>query len=397
MNILFVLYHDFSANSAVHVHNFANQLAAHSHSTAVAIPHGADRGAGLGEQNYSVQLFDEVDGDWPRVFPDGRAPDIVHAWTPRENVRLFCEKLAGFCSFHLFIHLEDNEELILEVNLGSSFEKLARSHFLDVPINLSHPRHYRDFIASADAVTLIMDRLARFVPATVPQLILWPGADANLFYPRARDPQLLEGLGIAPGTIVLCYTGNVHSANARDVRSIYLAAAILDREGPPARLIRTGRDFCSFLGPHEEWTHRISIELGHVPYPEIPSWLSLADVLVQPGADNAFNEFRLPGKLPEFFAMGRPVIVPNTNVGRFARHGEDAWVLEKVDALGIVDAVLELRENGDLSERLGQGALAFARKNFDWGKNAGELAAFYEKIAAAPPKKHDDVSATTSS
>ena len=25
-NILFVLYHDFSANSAVHVHNFANQL-----------------------------------------------------------------------------------------------------------------------------------------------------------------------------------------------------------------------------------------------------------------------------------------------------------------------------------------------------------------------------------
>ena len=94
----------------------------------------------MNEQNYFLQRFDQVDGDWSRVFPDGRAPDIVHAWTPRENVRLFCEKLAGFCSFHLFIHLEDNEELILEVNLGSSFEKLARSRFLDVPVNLSHPR-----------------------------------------------------------------------------------------------------------------------------------------------------------------------------------------------------------------------------------------------------------------
>jgi glycosyltransferase involved in cell wall biosynthesis len=397
VNILFVLYHDFSANSAVHVHNFANQLALLGHSAAVAIPDDSDRGSGLGEQAYSVHRFDYVDGDWSRVFPDGRAPDVVHAWTPRENVRLFCDKLAGFCSFKLFIHLEDNEELILEVNLGSSFEKLTRSRFLDIPVNLAHPQHYRAFIASADAVTMIMDRLAQFVPSTVPQLILWPGADAELFYPRARDPQLLEGLGIEPGTIVLCYTGNVHSANARDVRSVYLAAAILDREGTPARLIRTGRDFCSFLGPHEEWTHRISIELGHVPYQEIPPLLSLADALIQPGADNAFNEFRLPGKLPEFFAMGRPVIVPKTNVGRFVRHGEDAWVLDKVDGLGIVNAILELRGNRELGERLGQGAVAFARKYFDWKKNGSELAAFYDRIAAGRPREHDDVSATTSS
>lgn len=397
MNILFVLYHDFSANSAVHVHNFANQLAALGHSTAVAIPNDADRGRDLGDQAYSVHRFDLVDGDWSRVFPDGRAPDIVHAWTPRENVRLFCDKLAGFCSFHLFVHLEDNEELILEVNLGSSFEKLKRSRFLDVPINLSHPHHYRDFIAAADGVTMIMDRLAQFVPSTVPQLILWPGADTALFYPRPRDPQLLEGLGIQPRTTVLCYTGNVHSANARDVRSVYLAAAILDREGTPTRLIRTGRDFCSFLGPHEEWTHRISIDLGHVPYQEIPALLSLADALVQPGTDDAFNEFRLPGKLPEFFAMGRPVIVPKTNVGRFLQHGENAWLLDKVDGLGIVNAILELHRNKELAERLGQGALAFARKNFDWKKNSGELAGFYDKILAGQSRKPHDVSATTSS
>jgi hypothetical protein len=90
-NILFVLYHDFSANSAVHVHNFANQLAALGHSTAVAIPEDTDRGAGLGEQNYSVQRFDQVDGEWSRVFANGHPPAVVHAWTPRENVRLFCE------------------------------------------------------------------------------------------------------------------------------------------------------------------------------------------------------------------------------------------------------------------------------------------------------------------
>ncbi|HSP44987.1 MAG TPA: hypothetical protein VLO30_03260, partial [Chthoniobacterales bacterium] len=293
-NILFVLYHDFSANSAVHVHNFANQFAALGHSTAVAIPEDTDRGAGFGEQNYSIQRFDQLDGDWSRVFANGGPPDFVHAWTPRENVRLFCEKLAGFCDFSLIVHLEDNEELILEVNLGTPFHKLARSPSAEFPPNLSHPHHYRAFIASANGVTMIIDRLERFVPSAMPKLILWPGADEELFFPRPRDPQLLEQLGIAEGTVVLCYTGNVHSANSRDVRSLYLAAAILDREGTPARLVRTGRDFCSFLGPDEEWAYKISIELGYVSYREIPALLSLADVLVQPGADNAFNEFRLP-------------------------------------------------------------------------------------------------------
>jgi glycosyltransferase involved in cell wall biosynthesis len=331
-----------------------------------------------------VQRFDHVDGDWSRTFPDGRPPEIVHAWTPRENVRLFCEKVAGFCDFSLFVHLEDNEELILEVNLGMSFEKLVRTR-AETPSNLSHPRNYRAFIASATGVTMIMDRLERFVPPNVPKLVLWPGADEKLFSPRPRDPGALELLGIAPGTVVLSYTGNVHSANSRDVRSLYLAAAILDREGTPARLIRTGRDFCSFLGPDEEWAYRVSVELGHVPYQEIPGLLSLADVLIQPGGDNAFNEFRLPGKLPEFFAMGRPVIVPRTNLGRFLRHGEDAWVLEKVDALGIVDAVLEICANESLSERLATGAVAFARQHFDWKKNTDTLADFYDR--AAVPRK----------
>lgn len=392
-NILFVLYHDFSANSAVHVHNFANQLAALGHSTAVAIPEDKDTGSTLGAQNYPVRRFDEVDGDWSRVFPDGRRPEIIHAWTPRENVRLFCEKLADFCEFSLFIHLEDNEELIVEVNLGIPFEKLLRSR-TETPPNLSHPQNYRDFIASATGVTMIMDRLERFVPPETPKLVLWPGADEKLFHPRPRDPALLEQLGISEGTLVLCYTGNVHSANARDVRSLYLAAAILDREGIPARLVRTGRDFCPFLGPDEEWGRWISIELGHVRYQEIPDILSLADVLIQPGADNAFNEFRLPGKLPEFFAMGRPVIVPRSNVGRFVRHGEEAWVLDRVDALGIVATVLELRRDKQLSRRLASGASAFCRQHFNWETNARALIAFYDEIALKPKDYANAATAT---
>ena len=381
-NILFVLYHDFSANSAVHVHNFANQLATSGHAVAVAIPDGDETGSALGEQRYSVLTYDQADGNWTRVFSNGQPPDVLHAWTPRENVRLFCEKIRALCSALLFIHLEDNEELILEANLGSSFEELARAGSMKLPGNLAHPRNYRRFIAGADGVTLIMDRLEKFVPATVPTIILWPGADTNLFFARARDETFLTGLGVPPENIVLCYTGNVHSANAREVRSLYLAAAILSREGIPTTLVRAGKDYCPFLGPDEKWAREISIDLGYVNHVDVPRVLGLADFLVQPGANDAFNEYRLPAKLPEFFAMGRPVLLPLTNVGRFVRHGHEAWVLPKMDALGIVDAIQTLRTDEQAASRLAEGALAFCREHFDWKKNTGALERFYEQIHA---------------
>jgi glycosyltransferase involved in cell wall biosynthesis len=379
-NILFVLYHDFTANSAVHVHNFANRLVDSGHSVAVAIPERDDSGSALGDQHYRVLSFTETDGNWTRLFSNGLAPDVLHAWTPRENVRLFCEKVRGLCSPLLFIHLEDNEELILEVNLGRAFKELASAEGIKLPGNLAHPRNYRRFIAEADGVTMIMDRLEKFVPNGVRRIILWPGADRELFFPRERDEAFLAGLGVPPGNIVLCYTGNVHSANAREVRSLYLAAAILSREGIPTTLVRAGKDYCPFLGPDEKWARNVSVDLGYVRHLDIPPLLGLADFLIQPGTDDTFNEYRLPAKLPEFFAMGRPLILPLTNVGRFVRHGQDAWVLPKVDALGIVDTLKTLRADEKLMARLSAGALAFCDEHFDWRKNATALEDFYEQI-----------------
>ena len=379
-NILFVLYHDFTANSAVQVHNFANQLAAFGHGVAVAVPDNRETVAHLGERAYAAVAFPECDGAWAGIFSNGQGPDIVHAWTPRENVRLFCEKLKGLASFVLIIHLEDNEELILEANLGSPFEELASSTTITFPGNLSHPHNYPRFLASAAGVTVIMDRLAKFAPAHVPKHILWPGADRDLFFPRPKDGALLASLGIAPGSIVLCYTGNTHSANFREVRSLYLAVAILNREGIQATMVRAGSDHRPFLGPDETWARRHTVELGYVEHVNVPPLLSLADFLVQPGAADEFNEYRLPAKLPEFFAMGRPVILPHTNVGRFVRHGDDAWVLPKVDALGIVDALQKLRGNSRLIERLSAGALAYCDEHFDWKKNTRALEEFYGQI-----------------
>ena len=395
-NILFVLYHDFSANSAVHVHNFANQLARSGQSVAVAIPKGDNSGAALGEQRYSVWNFPDVDGNWSRIFPNAKPPDILHAWTPRENVRLFCEKIRSLDSPLVFVHLEDNEEQILESNLGRPIAEIARSKTIKIPGNLAHPQNYRRFIADADGITMIMDRLEKFVPDNVPRIILWPGADRESFFPRPKDTNFLASLGLSQNNIILCYPGNVHSANAHEVRSLYVAAAILQREGIPTTLLRAGKDYSPFLGPDETWASEISIDLGYTNHVDVPRILALADFLIQPGKNDAFNEYRLPAKLPEFFAVGRPVLLPLSNVGRFVRHGEEAWVLPKVDALGIVDALKELRGNNHLRTQLSVGALAFAQEHFDWGKNTATLTRFYEEVGSTRAKTNYDRSASIS-
>lgn len=380
MNVLFALYYDFSANSAIHVHSFANQLVRLGNHVAVAVPSRKETGPNLGQQLYSVANFAEIGGSWINLFPNGRPPDVVHAWTPRENVRLFCHKLRSICSFNLVVHLEDNEEVIVEANLGTPFSKLAAMPSLEVPPGLSHPQRYRHFLGEASGITIIIDRLEKFVPSGMPQLVLWPGADAKLFYPQPKNEALLAQLRIPINSTILCYAGNVHSVNAREVRSLYLAVAMLNREGMPMTLVRAGRDYYPFLGPDEQWARKYSVELGYVKHVDIPRVLSLADVLIQPGRDDIFNEYRLPSKLPEFFAMGRPVVLPHTNVGRFVNHGEHAWVLSKVDALAIVETVQRFRTDESLVKHLSEGAHQFYEQHFKWETSARKLEQFYEAL-----------------
>jgi len=380
LNILFVLYNDFNCNSAIHVHNFANLLTRLGHSVAVAVPKNKATCSNLGERSYQIANFSEASDNCFILFDNKQPPNVVHAWTPRENVRRFCEKVKQVCPYALVVHLEDNEEVIVEANLKMPFSEAAKLPDSALPLSLSHPNYYREFLAQASGITIIMDRLQEFVPATTPALLLWPGADPELFHPRKKDLQFAEQLRIPANSTVFCYTGNVHAANAREVRSLYLAVAVLNREGVPTTLVRAGRDYYPFLGSDDRWAHKYSIELGHVEHVDIGRVLSLADFLIQPGAPNDFNEYRLPSKLPEFFAMGRPVILPRTNVGRFLEHGRDAWVLPTVDALGIVETVKYLQANSALIDRLSEGAIETYKQHFDWKEGTCRLDRFYRGI-----------------
>jgi glycosyltransferase involved in cell wall biosynthesis len=384
LNVLFVLYGSFASNSALHVAALANELCLAGHACTVAVSQDTDTINRLSAPRF--RGISHADAARGVTFTDGRGPDVIHAWTTRENVRVLVATLRARHQAKVIVHLEDNELELLALQLGRPAAELAAlpAAELDrlVPPDLSHPRRSREFLAAADGVTVITDTLRDFVPPGPALLTLPPAADPRYFFPQPAPAEFRRLFLRRAAETVLFYHGNVHATNAAEVRELYAAVVQLNAAGQPVTLLRTGRDTVDILGALAPATAPHVIALGEVHHHRhLPPLMALADIFVQPGQDDAFNRYRLPSKLPEFFALGRPVVLPRTNLGHAVRHGVDAYVLDRADAAGIATAITELRGNPELSRRLADGAVAFSRTHFSWERSAAALAKFYAELA----------------
>ena len=229
-------------------------------------------------------------------FPDGGPPSLVHAWTPREGVRELTEELGSRYGCPYVVHLEDNEDVLTADSLGLTLEQLRAlpTTELDasVPASLAHPRRMRSFLAGAAGMTAIVDRLLEFQPDGLPAEVVWPAFEPELFTVGPPDSELRRRLGIADGEAVLVYAGNAHRSNAAELRSLYLAVAALNRAGRRVKLVRLGRDYVRFVEPELKSIERHVIRVPLQPRSEVPRYMRLADVLVQPGRPDEFNDYR---------------------------------------------------------------------------------------------------------
>jgi glycosyltransferase involved in cell wall biosynthesis len=335
---------------------------------------------------FEFQTFDQLTPWLEENQPDPEETLLV-AWTPRENVRNFTRRFLQTVPCRYLVHLEDNEKLITAVNHGSTFEELASrsteelDRLIGPEARLSHPHHFPRFIAGAAGITALIDTLGEFAPAGLPTFVFWPGYNPDFFSQRPVDHPRRRALGIADDELVLAYTGNAHTANRQEVLSLYLATRLLNRLGVKTRLIRAGEDYARILSAELAEINPHIVELGKVPHSDVAGILAMADVLVQPGRADPFNDYRFPSKVPEFFALGRPVIIPAANLGRFVRHDVDCLVLTRGDALEIADLVFALAHDPARRQRLAEGAARFAQEHFQWSKQAADYLAFVRGLA----------------
>jgi GT2 family glycosyltransferase len=356
--ILFILPHTINGNSGLHVQLHSARLKTQGVSCAFVVP---DDTLSQKEAPPDASVFSYTSALSPEfAFPF----DIIHAWTPREKVRKVCEALLARRNCPLIIHLEDNEEYLTEVTTGRPFSELNRLPDADldklIPEHRYHPRKGRAFLDKADGLTLIIETLDRFNTRNVPSMVLPAPVDERLFYPRSLNTALRRELDIPDSHVVLTYTGNVHDGNKEEVHELYKAVTRLNAQGCPATLLRTGLNKKG-IGI-EKWDVQHVKHLGLVERNRVPEVLAAADILVQPGVPGAFNDQRMPSKLPEYFASGRPVVLPKTNLGLQTEHLKEAYVLDRAGADDITGAVRKITEERVLRETLAMGGVFFSKR-----------------------------------
>ena len=384
-NVLFISHADFTGNSALHVLAIATELHRRGLSPAIAVPRAAYTVEDIGRPPFPVLTYRQVRRGKLR-FPDGRGPDLVHAFTPREGVRkLTADVVAKYgCSY--VVHLEDNEDALLSSALGGVDVDALRS--LPAPLldgivsdSQSHPLWAPQFVDRAAGATVVIDRLLEFVPAHVPRVVIRAGFDESVLVPRRKREDARTKLDLAPTDFAVVYTGNVHAANVEELRSLWDAVAKLRADGKPLVLVKTGWS-ASEVSDFPRLGQGLR-DLGWVPRARIPEILAAGDALVQPGRPGIFNDYRLPSKLPEFLASGRPVVLPRSNVGLLLEDGRQALLLERGDADEIAEALDRVTGDPELGKRLGEQGRAFALRELRWTATVDKVEELYGEIAAA--------------
>ncbi len=363
LSVAFVIHHSFRSNSGIQIFNLANALVGLGVRCTAIVPGDTSSVEFLGEPRFDILAYSRA----RRVHPR-----IVHACTPRKNVRAVTEKLVRKNCIPYIVHLEDNEDLILADAAGLPHERLWLAE--------AGSGRYRYFLEGAAGVMAVNETLLDFKPEGVPGTVIWPAHEEDLFKPQLADGRLRVQLGLAADDRIVVYNGNAHSLNAAEIRSLYLAVGLVNRHGTPLKLIRLGDDYIDFLGTNAAELEAHVVHSSYLPRAEVPRYLALADVLVQPGRPDLFNDYRFPSKLPEFLAMGKPVILPRSNIGRHLQDGHDCLLLETGEPEELARRIQECLDDPALCERLGAGARRFAEANFSWSRNAETLLRFYESV-----------------
>lgn len=376
MYVAIVNHHDFRSNSGIHIFNLANRLVARGIDVVAYVPGEPSTVSGLGEAHFEVR---------PTTDPSPSRVDLVHAWTPRQEVRPVAQTLVERHRAPYVVHLEDNEDIVATHAAGlppDRVRRLTRAQLSGLVRTLprSSRLHYQRFLEAADGVTVVIERLLEFAPAGVPRAVVWPGYEPELFRSTEPDRELRRTLGIDDREQTVVYAGNVHSANADEVRALYLAVGLVNTRGTPLRLVRLGDDHVDFLGPGAHEVLRYEVRVPYVEREAVPRYFALADVLVQPGAPGPFNDYRFPSKVPEFLAMGKPVILPATNIGLELRDGEEAVLLRRGDALELALTISRVLGDSTLREKVSAGGRRFAETRLSWERSADRVAQLYAEV-----------------
>ncbi len=370
MKVLFVSHSALDSNSFYHIWGIATQLRKAGHEAIVAVPllpldiRGQWNARNVWDYGDCLREWDRQGGHY--------RPDRIHCWSPRGMVQEF---VAGVFdrdpSIPLIVHFEDPEYFLWEQGAGNDIDR-------------SHPVFGRLFVELAQGVTVILPSLEALLEPSVPVHCLYPGIPPD-FKPGGGLSRKLQSKLATAGEdgFLVGYFGNTHELNGEEVADVYRAVHSLRAKGRPVWLVRSGVDHPSFhalrtkAGIHDDGV----ISLGWVERSEMAGLMHRVDCLVQPGRPGIFNDHRLPSKLPEAFAVGIPVVMSRTNLGRaIPPESFPGYLIEDASVERIAASIEELMGHPERRLEYARRGERIAREMFNPERNTAGLINFYDSL-----------------
>ena len=290
---------------------------------------------------------------------NGWKPDVIFATTPPILISLPVSFYGLFSNSSVVLNIQDIvSEAAVRVGLVKKDSWIVR--IAQGVEKLAYLKAAKISVIAEDFVTNLVEQ-----GVSPDQLVCIPNwVDLNFIRPLDKNNQFREEHNLQDKFVVV-YSGNI--ALTQGLETVVKAAASLKEKS----------EICFVILGEEKARQQLKeccdkyqadnvLLLPLVPREKLPEMLSAADIglVIQKKTVTAFN---LPSKIPVILASGRPIVasVPDTGTAiRVVTESGGGIVVTPEDSQALAEAILELYENPEKLQLLGQQGRKYAEENF---------------------------------
>lgn len=259
---------------------------------------------------------------------------------------------------------------------GSVEERPSRLvRFILRPVETFFEEHFR---TQADGTTVICSLLrdkALALGVNQATILSFPnGSDIKRLKPIPQAAARQQA-GLPAQAFILGYLGRIFQ---RDAELMAKAFDQVHAHIPKARLLIAGDCPADFRGLVQDPS--AVIQTGRLDDEQLNIYLASCDILWLPMSDSNANRGRLPLKLTDYLAIGRPVVA--TAVGDVPAIFQEGSIglLSPAEPEAFAAATLRLYQGEQLREDMGRQARRLAEERFDWAILTSQLESYYQGL-----------------
>jgi glycosyltransferase involved in cell wall biosynthesis len=143
-------------------------------------------------------------------------------------------------------------------------------------------------------------RTSRYLPS---------GAETDLFFYQEKDSALMSKYNIAPGDLVLLFAGTIYNFSGLDQVISRLPETLQKKNEIKLVIVGSGEQETQLRSLVTNLRLEKSVIFtGFISYPELPRYVNLADICINPFEINEITNIIFPGKIYQYLACEKPVI-----------------------------------------------------------------------------------------